>query len=290
VTRDDMIRSKAYCEPFRSILVGIPSDGVWTQTQALASAIALAQTTDSTISLYVFAPHLSAPFPMSAATASVWLAQETERLEKSTSSVTHEASKAVAGAGLNVVAEHASSPFDSRSGRFVQLARVHDLAILDAAEISDPSQRTVIEDVLFDSGCPLLLVPRDGGAVRPERIAIAWDGSARSARAVKDALPVLVRAETVMAVTVEGEKDLSRMAPGADLAIFLARHGIECKLATLVAEAGDVAERLRSFLASEGMEMIVMGAFVHSRFRQAILGGVTRSLLERPPVPLFLAH
>ncbi len=290
MTRDDAIRSVTCCEPLRSILVGIASDGEGTQTQALTQAIALAQATDSAVSLYVFAPPPAAPFPMPAATASVWLAHEAERLEKSTSSVTHKASQAISDAGLEVVAEHAGSPFDSRSGRFVRLARVHDLAILDAADISDASQRSVIEDVLFDSGCPLLLFPRNAGTARPQRIAIAWDGSARSARAVKDALPFLVHAETVVAVTVEGEKDLSRMAPGADLAIFLARHGVECSLATLAAEAGDVAGRLRSFVTSQGMEMIVMGAFVHSRFRQAILGGVTQSLLEHSPVPLFLAH
>lgn len=290
MTRDGAIRSKACCKFFRSMLVGIPSDGNGIQTRALAQAIELALTTDCAVSLYVFAPRLSAPLPVSAATAPAWLAQEAERLEKFTSSVTHEASQAIYSAGLEVVVEHASSPFASRSGRFIQLARVHDLAILDAADISDTLQRTVIEDVLFDSGCPLFLVPRNAGTVKPERIAIAWDGSARSARAVKDAMPFLVRAETVVAVTVQGEKDLSRMAPGADLAIFLVRYGIECKLATLVAEASDVAERLRSFVTSQGVEMIVMGAFVHSRFRQAILGGVTRSLLEQPPVPLFLAH
>jgi nucleotide-binding universal stress UspA family protein len=198
--------------------------------------------------------------------------------------------KVVGKAGLDVVAEHPHSPFASRSARFVQLARVHDLTILDAADISDTSQRTVVEDALFDSGRPVLLMPRHGGSVRPRRMAIAWDGSARSARAVKDALPLLVSAEAVVAITVEGEKDLSSMAPGADLATYLARHGIECKLATLAAEARDAAERLRLFIAEEEMEMIVMGAFVHSRFRQAILGGFTQTMLDEPPVPLFMAR
>jgi nucleotide-binding universal stress UspA family protein len=121
-------------------------------------------------------------------------------------------------------------------------------------------------------------------------VAIAWDGSAASARAVKDALPLLSGAETVVAVTVEGEKDLSGMAPGAELAAYLACHGVDCKLATLVANYRDVGERLRLFVAEEAIEMIVMGAFVHSRLRQTLLGGVTQSLLDRPPVPLFLAH
>lgn len=277
-------------ESFRCILVGISSDGNAEETQALRQAIDLARLEGAALSLYVFAPRLREPLPMSAAAASTWLAGESERLEEVTGKATHDAMKVVGKAGLDVVAEHPHSPFASRSARFVQLARVHDLTILDAADISDTSQRTVVEDALFDSGRPVLLMPRHGGSVRPRRMAIAWDGSARSARAVKDALPLLVSAEAVVAITVEGEKDLSSMAPGADLATYLARHGIECKLATLAAEARDAAERLRLFIAEEEMEMIVMGAFVHSRFRQAILGGFTQTMLDEPPVPLFMAR
>ena len=81
------------------------------------------------------------------------------------------------------------------------------------------------------------------------------------------------------------------MAPGADLDIWLARRGVrDPKLASLTAKRGDVAESLRLFVAEEDIDTIVMGAFVHSRFREAILGGVTRSLLDDAPVPLFMAH
>lgn len=81
------------------------------------------------------------------------------------------------------------------------------------------------------------------------------------------------------------------MAPGADLDIYLARHGVkDPKLATLTAKYADVAARLRLFVAEEDIDMIVMGAFVHSRLREAVLGGVTRSMLDDCPVPLFLAH
>lgn len=282
----------AQCQRFACILVGIPSgeEAASVKTPALEFAIELARAKRATLSVHVSAPQLHTPLPMSAATASLWLAKETERLEKLTSTTTRNAAELASKAGLDVIVEHPNSPFESRSSRFVQLARVHDLTLLDAADASDTSRRDAIEDVLFDSGHALLLVPSHGGMVRPSRIAIAWEGSARSARAVKDALPFLGMADTVVAVTIEGEKDLTRMAPGADLAIWLARHGVECKLATLTAQTRDVAERLRLFVAEENMEMIVMGAFVHSRFRQAILGGVTQSLLDRPPVPLFMAH
>jgi nucleotide-binding universal stress UspA family protein len=275
---------------FVIVLVGVPARREGTVTPALAYAIAFAKRENAALSLYVFAPPLSKPLPMSVATADAWFGQEKERLETLGSETLHAAGKAISHAGLDFVAERPASPFQPPSERFVQLARLNDVSIMDAADAADSVQRTVIEDALFDSGRPLLLVPRHGGNPSPRRILIAWDGSARSARAVKDALPLLAAAETVVAVTVTGEKDLSRMAPGADLAGYLARHGIDCKLATLAAEQRDVAERLRLVGADEDIEMIVMGAFVHSRFRQAVIGGVTQSLLDHAPAPLFLAH
>jgi nucleotide-binding universal stress UspA family protein len=256
----------------------------------LKTAIAIAQGGGSALSLYVFGPALEVPLPISNSTASAWLEAENARLETLASTATHLATKAIKRAGLDFIAEHPNSPFDARSHRFVHLARVSDLTILDAVDAADTALRATAEDVLFDSGTPLLLVPKSGNVTWPRRIVIAWDGSARCARAARDALPFLANAELVVAVTVTAEKDLSPMASGTDLGIYLSRHGIGCKLATLVAEQRDAAERLRLFAAEEEIDMIVMGAFVHSRFRQAILGGVTHTLLDQPPVKLLLSH
>lgn len=290
MTDNDPSRPPILCEPIRCVLVGFPATEEPAETPALSHSIAFAQACRAALSLYVFAPQLRQPLPMSTATASVWLGEEAKRLERLAEATTRFTSELISRAGLEVIAEHSHSPFEARSERFVQLARIHDVTVLDAGDGPNTAQQAMIEDTLFDSGKPLLVVPRHGGTATPQRIAIAWDGSARSARAVKDALPILAAAQTVVAVTVEGEKDLSRMAPGADLATYLVRHGIDCKLATLTARQRDVAERLRLFVNEEEIEMIVMGAFVHSRFRQAILGGVTQSLLDKPPVTLFLAH
>lgn len=272
------------CGTFRCVLVGIPSVERPAEEPTLAQAIALARACGGAITLYVF------PLPVSPGAASTSFAEEAEKSRKLVEAAMSSASATITQAGLDVMAEYPSSLSESGPGRFVQLARVNDVAIIGVADAFDVARLMAIEDVLFDSGRPLLLVPRHGGAATPRRIVIAWDGSARSARAVKDALPLLAEAETVVAVTVEGEKDLSRMAPGADLAAYLARHGIECRLATLTAKQRDVAQRLRLFVAEEDIDMIVMGAFVHSRFRQAVLGGVTQALLEQPPVPLFMAY
>ena len=217
--------SLVHSDAFKCVLVGL-SAGKEPLTPAFDVAIALARECVASLSFYVFAPSLHQPLPMSATTASGWLEEEKERLENLTSSAMRSASEAISRAGIAFAAEYPSSPFESRTERFRQLARVHDLTVLDAADPSETTQRMVIEDVLFDSGRPLLLVPRQGGRASPRRIVIAWDGSARSARAVKDALPFLAGAETVIAVTVTGEKDLSHMASGAELVTYLERHRV----------------------------------------------------------------
>jgi nucleotide-binding universal stress UspA family protein len=225
------------------------------------------------------------------APAAVWLKRASDQLQRQTSVVTKGAGKIAADARVELISGCATSPFEHGDARFVKLARLHDVTVLDIADATDVTGRTAVEDVLFDSGRPLITVPALGGNPSPRRIVIAWDGSARAARAVKDALPLLKAAELVIAVTIVGEKDLSRMAPSADLANYLGRHCIEgCKLATLTARRADVATRLRLFVEEEAIEMIVMGAFVHSRFREAVLGGVTRSMLDEAPVPVFMSH
>jgi len=274
----------------RSVLVGIVAKADFTETPALTYAIDLAANCGASLTLYVFAPH-SIPSLAATVTLSAWAEHELEKCRTMISATTLAASELVSGARVDLVAEQTKSPFEPRSERFVHLARTHDIAILDAALDTDLEGHSLIEDALFDSGRAVVVVPRNGGNAAPRRIAVAWDGSARAARAVKEALPFLATADLVVLVTITGEKDLSRMAPGADLAAYLSRHGVkDCKLATLAGAGGDVAARIRLFIAEEDIEMIVMGAFVHSRFREAILGGVTRSLLDGSPVPLLLAH
>ena len=264
----------------RCILVGIPSQAKFAETPALRYATELATGCKASLSVCVFPPTVQ----QEGAGASAGKDEQGPQLASLT---LHGASRYVSQAGVDLVAEHSPSEPGSR---FVQLARVHDLTVLDAAKAGSVGRAT-IEDALFDTGRPLLVVPQSGGRPTPRRVAIAWDGSARAARAVNDALMFLRTADLVVAVTISGEKDLSRMAPGADLDIYLARHGVrDPKLATLIAKRADAAARLRLFVAEEDIEMIVMGAYAHSRFREAVLGGVTRSMLDDASVPLFLAH
>ncbi len=275
----------------QAVLVAVPAEPAFSATPALGLGIRLAAAHHANLSLYVLSPSPLLPSAAKSGTASAWFKREQERFGRQVSAAAKSAAKLAAQASADFVVETAKWPLQARDERFVQLARTSDLSVLDAAIAGDRAQRTLIEDVLFDSGKPALVVPASASPGLPRRVAIAWDGSARAARAAADALPLLRGADTVVAVTVAGEKDLSRMAPGADLAAYLARHGVpNCKLANLTARRADVAARLRLFVNEEDIEMVVMGAFVHSRFREAVLGGVTRSLLDDASVPLFMSH
>lgn len=149
---------------------------------------------------------------------------------------------------------------------------------------------SLMEAALFDVGRPVIVVPRNHPQFRCRKVMVAWDGSLRAVRAVADALPLLQAANDVHVLCVEGEKDLSQEASGAGLVKHFSRHGIRAILNGIKCENGDVAETLRAQCAATDADMIVMGAYGHSRLRQWILGGVTSSLLRLSPVPLFLSH
>ncbi|WP_308494372.1 universal stress protein [Microvirga aerophila] len=119
---------------------------------------------------------------------------------------------------------------------------------------------------------------------------VAWDGSAKAARALNDALPFLREASHVELVSVTGENDLGHTVPAAEIVRHLTRHGIEVNVLNLPALDGDVAEILRRHAKLTQADMIVMGAYVHSRLRQMVRGGTTQSLLRDCPVPLFPSY
>lgn len=151
----------------------------------------------------------------------------------------------------------------------------------------------VIEGALFSSGKPLLLVPTGARAtLSPKRVLVAWDAQIEASRAVREALELLIAADEVRLVLVdpvEGETGHGA-EPGADAAAYLARHGVNVGVERLPSEGHTVAEVLRRFATDFAADMLVMGAYGHSRLRERIFGGVTKSMLDEPPLVLFLAR
>jgi nucleotide-binding universal stress UspA family protein len=174
-------------------------------------------------------------------------------------------------------------------------ARYADLVILGQHDPDDPAggPRYLPEEVILGSGRPALIVPYIGPATTfGERVIVAWDASREAARAVNDALPLLQRAKAVGVVTVNpGDKPFGHgEEPGADIGLHLARHGIKVEVQRVEAHDLDTANAILSHVANEGADLLVMGAYGHSRLREIVLGGVTRTILAEMTVPVLMSH
>ena len=171
----------------------------------------------------------------------------------------------------------------------VDYARLRDLTIMPVPESHD---QKFAEVVIFGSGKPTLVLP-EAPRSRPFElgtIAVAWDFSRAAARAISDALPLLEKARKVRVVTIVDEKDMDTKHSAEEVAKNLARHGIDVVLDKVEANSKPIGSVLESYTLSHGVDLLVMGAYGHSRLRQFILGGATRSLLSKPPLPILFSH
>jgi nucleotide-binding universal stress UspA family protein len=176
--------------------------------------------------------------------------------------------------------------------QLVDLARLHDLTVLPIPE-TDSFDRHYLEAVIFDSGRPALLLP--SGAERKmlralNRIVVAWDFSREAARAMKDALPILKKAGEVRVLTILGERDIHTTARIGDLEKYLRAHAVNAVFEEKVLKDSRIGTCLASHVSEFDADMLVMGAYGHSRIREFTLGGATRAMIKDSPVPLFLSH
>jgi nucleotide-binding universal stress UspA family protein len=150
----------------------------------------------------------------------------------------------------------------------------------------------VVEGALFEGQVPVAVVPDDKTAPsQPSRVVVAWNESNEALRAVRAALPLLKAAQTVHVVVIDPPRHgPSRSDPGGMLSQFLARHGVKPEVDVLSKTLPRVSDVLLRHVADVEADMVVMGAYGHSRFREAILGGATRNMLEQSEVTVFMAH
>lgn len=174
-------------------------------------------------------------------------------------------------------------------------ARYVDLLVIGQASSTDYQSLSqgVVEQVLLDVGRPVLVIPYIGAAdTLGERVLVAWNASREAMRAVHDAMPLLERAAAVSVLSVNpargpgGDGDV----PGADISLHLARHGVKAEAGHTEADNVAVGEVLLSRAADLGVDLIVMGAYGHSRYRELVLGGATRQILESMTVPVLMSH
>ncbi|OUD09833.1 universal stress protein [Marivivens niveibacter] len=156
-----------------------------------------------------------------------------------------------------------------------------------------PVQVNVLEAELFGTGVPVLIVPETGpiGSEPFSRVAIAWNESSEAFAAIRASLPVLMAADRVDIVMVDPPSHSpERSDPGGAVCLLLARHGVRAEVSILARTLPRVSDVIDRFAAEHGVELIVMGAYGHSRFREAMLGGATRDTLEATTLPLLMTR
>ena len=151
---------------------------------------------------------------------------------------------------------------------------------------------TVVEAAMFDGHAPVLIVPdQDSPLPAPRRVIVAWNQSTEALTAIRRALPILKAAYLVDITIIDPPAHgPERSDPGGQLSQMLARHGVHAEVSVLAKTMPRVSDVINRHVRDTSANMVVMGAYGHSRFREAILGGATRYMLEMAEVPVFMAH
>jgi nucleotide-binding universal stress UspA family protein len=201
---------------------------------------------------------------------------------------------AAASARAGVTAEPLtlSASFAGVGEQFGRIARRFDLSIVGQAEPETSGVEEIIaESALFESGRPVIIVPYiQKGPLKLDRVMVCWDGSRAATRAIADAMPLLHRSGRVEVVIVANERGKNDEIEGADMGAHLARHGLNVEVNRTALGDIDVADVILSHAADAGSDFIVMGGYGHSRLREFVLGGVTRSIMRTMTAPVLMSH
>jgi len=171
-------------------------------------------------------------------------------------------------------------------------ARYADMVVVSQSDEDKPGARDpgFPGELALGSGGPVLVVPYVGKHDDcGRRVLVAWNASRESARAVRDALPLLQRAQMVTVVAVNAPDSRNRV-PGADIATHLAHHGVEVDVRATSASEIDIGDELLNAISDTSSDLVVMGAYGRSRLREAVFGGATRHILHHMTVPVIMSH
>jgi nucleotide-binding universal stress UspA family protein len=173
-------------------------------------------------------------------------------------------------------------------------ARTADLVIVGQDEPDSPPTATpadLAEDVAMAGECPVLIVPHIGVAKPPGKtVMLCWNTSREAKRAATGALPLLAMADKTIVLIIDPKPGVGNEEPGADVASWLARHGVKVTVQRDTAADSDVGGVILSRAADHDVDLIVMGIYGHSRMRELVLGGASRTLLASMTAPLLVAH
>lgn len=195
-------------------------------------------------------------------------------------------------AGISFETRIISASISGAADQLGRLGRRFDLVVVGQPEREKSVPDEVVDEgVLFESGRPVIFVPFiQKAGLKLDRVMVCWDGSRAATRAIADALPLLRKAKQVEVVIVANGRAKSDEIPGIDLGQHLARHGLKVEVKRITSPDIDVGSTILSYAADTSADFLVMGGYGHSRFREFVLGGVTRGLLESMTVPVLMSH
>lgn len=196
--------------------------------------------------------------------------------------------------GFNADVQPVYCPSGSIGEEVAKRATYADLVLVGPEMLGDEHVlRPVLDGALFLSSTPAILFG-DTAKINfaPKTVLVAWNATRESALAVRQSMDMLVRAKNVIIALIDPTAEASAMGeePGADVAKFLARHGVNVTVDTLASGGHDPAIVVQRHATDTGAELIVMGAFGHSRLRERIFGGTTQTMLDHVATPVLLAH
>jgi len=173
-----------------------------------------------------------------------------------------------------------------------QYARLKDLSFVSVKSHESRSEK-IIEQLLFQSGRPILLCPEERAAELPvafNDVLIAWDHSAPAARAVADALPVLQSAESVRIVTATDDSTADEMRSGADLVAHLAEHGVKASFEAVKIGGSSIGKIFEAYVRAHAIDLLVMGGYGRTRLSEMMWGGATKTVIGQPPCWVMMSR
>lgn len=256
----------------------------------LSYCASLAQRHDAHITGVFAVPHPDVPGYVMAQMPEEVRRSQAEAARARTAEARAAFESAMAAADLSGRSEWRSTAGEPTSS-IAMMGRYSDLIAIGQTEAETPDYPTVDPaELVLSSGRPVLVIPyafRANGIGK--HVLVAWNGSREAARAVSDAMPILEAAARVSVLAVDPGGALGD-APGADIALHLARHGITVDASQMESQGLDASDILLNRVADLSVDMIVMGGYGRSRLRELVLGGVTRDILHHMTVPVLMSH
>ncbi|PSH63011.1 universal stress protein [Phyllobacterium brassicacearum] len=260
----------------------------------LQTAISLCAENNAQLSVLVVS--FASPPPIGDYTSTIsdaWLEERTREVQKLAKRA-GKVAEVVRTAGISASVHSEYAEFVWTADTIGRYGRYSDLTLIGPEALkSDVLRSKVIEGALFESGRPLLILPAGSApTLTPKRVLLAWDSRLESARAAREALEMLIGADEVHVTIVDPDTSsmMNGPEPGADVGSYLAHHGVRVIVDRLPSGGNPVADVLNQHAVDINADLIVMGGYGHSRLRERVFGGVTKSMIDVPKFPILMAR